>query len=135
MSGNRKEKVTIQTQTLEETEGTEAEASRDMYLREGRTLSVKSEGGEDLVEIRSASGMVEVRIKLTEEGPVLQMEAARLQLKASEAVEIESKRIDIKATESAKIESGGALELAAETDIKVEADGEVRVNGKMIYLN
>ena len=84
MSGNRKEKVTIQTQTFEET-GEETEAARELYLREGRTLSVKQEGGQDLVEIRSASGMVEVRIKLTEEGPVLQMEAARLQLKATEA--------------------------------------------------
>ncbi|MDB4954021.1 MAG: hypothetical protein JWO36_1590 [Myxococcales bacterium] len=141
MSGNRKEKVTVQTQTLEEAEHTETETSRDVYLREGRTLSVTTEGGEDLVEIRSASGLVEVRIKLTEEGPVLQIEAARLQLKASEAVEIESKHVAIRATETATIASEGKLALTAKTGIKVEAEseqegeGEVRVKGKMIYLN
>jgi hypothetical protein len=64
---------------------------------------------------------------LTEEGPVLQMESVRLQLKASEAVEIESARVDIKATET--------LQLASDNEIKVDAEGEVRVNGKMIYLN
>ena len=100
---------------------------REIYLREGRTLSVEHAGTDELVEIRSSSGQVEVRIRLTEEGPVLQMESARLQLKASEAVEIESKRVEIRATETVQLES--------KDEIKVEAEGEVRVNGKMIYLN
>lgn len=100
---------------------------REIYLREGRTLSVERSGGDELVEIRSSSGQVEVRIRLTEEGPVLQMESARLQLRASEAVEIESKRVEIRASETVRLES--------ENEIEVDAEGEVRVNGKMIYLN
>lgn len=100
---------------------------REIYLREGRTLSVEHSGTDELVEIRSSSGQVEVRIRLTEEGPVLQMESARLQLKASEAVEIESKRVEIRATETVQLQS--------KDEIKVDAEGEVRVNGKMIYLN
>jgi hypothetical protein len=117
MSGSRKEKVTIQTSPLEvETEATE---SRDVYLREGRTLSITEQSGGDLVEIRSASGQVEIRIKLTEEGPVLQMEAARLQLRATESVEIESKRVEIRATE----------------DMLIEAQGENCIKGRPIELN
>lgn len=100
---------------------------REVYLREGRTLSVDSSGRDELVEIRGASGQIEVRIKLTEDGPVLQMESARLQLKASESVEIESKRVEIRATET--------VQVASENEVKVDAEGEVRVNGKMIYLN
>jgi hypothetical protein len=100
---------------------------REIYLKEGRTLSVEQSGTDELVEIRSSSGQVEVRIRLTEEGPVLQMESARLRLKASESVEIESKRIEIRATET--------VQLASKDEIKVEAEGEVRVNGKMIWLN
>ena len=130
MSGSRKEKVTLQTPTHEE----ESE-SRDVYLREGRTLSVKEQGGQDILEIRSGSGQVELRIRLTEDGPVLQMESARLQLKATEAVEIEGKRVEIKATEQATIASEGKLDITSESDMKVEAEGEVRVNGKMIFLN
>ena len=108
-------------------QGEETSDRREVYLREGRTLSVESTGSDELVEIRSSSGQVELRIKLTEEGPVLQMESVRLQMKASEAVEIESKRVEIKATET--------LQLASDDEIKVEGEGEVRVNGKMIYLN
>ena len=119
MSAKSKEQLKLQTE--------EASDRRELYLREGRTLSVESTGGEELVEVRSSSGQVELRIRLTEEGPVLQMESARLQLKATEAVEIESKRIELKATET--------VQIASDNEIKVDADGEVRVNGKMIYLN
>src|SRR5215813_4140808 len=120
MSGSRKEELAVQT-TAEEVSD-----EREVYLQGGRKLVVKEQGGESLVEVRSESGMVEVRIRLTEQGPVLQMESARLQLKASEAVEIESKRVEIRATET--------VQLASKDEIKVDAEGEVRVNGKMIFL-
>jgi len=119
MSAKSKEQLAQQAE--------ETSDRREVYLREGRTLTVETAGSDELVEIRSSSGQVELRIKLTEEGPVLQMEAVRLQMKASEAVEIESKRVEIKATET--------LQLASDNEIKVEGEGEVRVNGKMIYLN
>ena len=105
----------------------EASDRREIYLREGRTLTVESAGEGELVEIRSSSGQVELRIKLTEDGPVLQVESARLQLKASEAVEIASKRVEIHATET--------VQVASDNEVKVDAEGEVRVNGKMIFLN
>ena len=47
-------------------EAEETSDRRELYLREGRTLSVEQTGGDDLVEIRSASGQVEVRIRRTE---------------------------------------------------------------------
>jgi hypothetical protein len=119
MSAKPKEQLTVQTE--------EASDRRELYLRDGKTLSVETTGSDELVEIRSSSGQVELRIKLTEEGPVLQMESVRLQLKASEAVEIESKRIELKATET--------LQLSSDNEVKVDAEGEVRVNGKMIFLN
>jgi len=117
----------MSAKSKEQQEAEEATDRREVYLREGRTLSVEDAGRDELVEIRSSSGQVELRIRLTEEGPVLQMESVRLQLKASEAVEISSKRIELKATET--------LQLASDNEVKVDAEGEVRVNGKMIYLN
>ena len=119
MSAKSKEQLKLQTD--------EASDRREVYLREGRTLTVETSGSDELVEVRSSSGQVELRIRLTEEGPVLQMESARLELKATEAVEIQSRRIELKATET--------LQLSSDNEVKVDADGEVRVNGKMIYLN
>jgi hypothetical protein len=120
MSGSRKEELAVQT-TAEEVSD-----EREVYLRDGRKVVVSEQGGESLVEVRSESGMLEVRIRLTEQGPVLQMESARLQLKATEAIEIQSERVEIKA---------GAVKVHADEDLELEADNEVRVAGKMIYLN
>jgi phage gp45-like len=112
MSGSPKEK--LHTQGAEE-----VSEERELYLRDGRKLVVGERAGEQLVEIRSESGMLEIRILLTEQGPVLQMESARLSLKATESVEIESKQVAIKATEN----------------IDVQAAGDVVVVGATIHLN
>lgn len=128
MSGSPKEKLETQTATEEVTD------DREVYLRDGRKLVLSEQSGEQLVEIRNESGMLEVRIRLTEEGPVLQMESARLQLKATEAVSIESARVEIKGTETVQM-SGGKISVSGEEDVNVDAKGEVRVVGKMIYLN
>jgi hypothetical protein len=109
------------------------EEPREVYLQGGRTLVVSNEGEAQLVEIRSESGMVEVRIALTERGPVLQMQSVRLAIQASESVEIDSPKVAIRGDQVEV--SGGTVTLQAEDEVSVEADGDVRVVGKMIYLN
>jgi uncharacterized protein (DUF2345 family) len=113
----------------------ESGETRELYLREGRTLTVAARGAEELIEIRAASGQVEVRIVLTEQGPVLQMEAVRLQLKAAEAVEVETKQFTVKAQESVTLASEGEVKVTSAGETKVEAEGDVRVVGKLIHLN
>ena len=122
-------------QKLEHAEESEYQSDeREVYLKDGRKLLLSEQGGDQLVEIRNESGLVEVRIKLTEEGPVLQMEAVRMQLKAAEQVEIKSARVEINGTEQVSV-TGGKIEVEGEEDVTVDAKGEVRVTGKMIYLN
>lgn len=124
MAGSPKEKLQLQTEPEEAQE--HATEKREVFLRDGRKLVVSDAGTDQLVEIRNESGMLELRIKLTEQGPVLQMESVRLQLKATEAVEIESQRVAIKGTEQVEV-AGGKVDVTAEED--------VRVRGEKIYLN
>src|SRR3954452_15517876 len=105
MSGPPREK--LHTHTGEELD--ESEENRELYLRDGRKLVVSEQAGEQLVEIRNDAGMLEVRISLTEEGPVLQMESARLSLKASDSVQIESKRVEIRSSEEMTLTAQGDL--------------------------
>lgn len=132
MSGSRNEKLEATLETHAEEHASEDQ--REVYLRDGRKLVVSDAGSDQLVEIRSESGLVEVRIRLTEEGPVLQMESVRLQLKASEAVEIESKRVEIKGSDAVAVE-GGSVSVAAKDEARVEAEGDVVVVGRTIHLN
>lgn len=128
MAGSPKEKLETQTGSEEVSE------EREVFLRDGRKLVVTDQGADQLVEIRNESGMLELRIKLTEEGPILQMESVRLQLKASESVQIESQRVEIKGTEQVEV-SGGAIKVTGEEEVSVDSKGDVKVVGKMIFLN
>lgn len=128
MSGSPKEKLQHQTGAEETTD------EREVYLRDGRKLVVSEQGADQLVEIRNESGMLEVRIRLTEEGPVLQMESARLSLKATEAIEIESKRVEIKGAEKLELK-GGEVEVTGEQSEEAGTNGEIKIVGSMIYLN
>ncbi len=113
----------------------ETSETREVYLRDGRTLTVSGTGNEELVEIRAASGQIELSIRLTEQGPVLQLEAVRLKLKATEAVEVETKQFSVRAEESIALASEGELTLESAGETKVTAEADVTVAGKTIHLN
>lgn len=123
MAGSPKEKLEQQEHPTEEHDEHD---EREVYLQNGRKLVVGETNGNQLVEIRSESGAVEVRIELTEQGPVLRMEAVKLSLRAEQTIELESQKVAIKA---------GEVTIESEDSVEVDAGGEVRVAGKMIYLN
>ena len=134
MAGPPKEKLETLTGHEEGSESeTETESTREVFLRDGKKLVVSDHGADQIVEIRNESGMLEVRIKLTDEGPVLQMDALKLSMKSAQSVEIESQKVSIKA-ETIALEAGN-VSVTAEEDVKVDANNEVRLVGKMIYLN
>lgn len=128
MSGSRKQQLAQEAATEQATTD-----ERELYLRDGRRIAVREESNGSLVEVRSPSGQVEVRIMMTEKGPVLQMESVRLQLKAEEAIELESPTVAIKG-EEVRVH-GGTVAVESEADTTITAEGEVRVRGKMIHLN
>ena len=66
---------------------------------------------------------------------MLQMEAVRLKLKATESVEVEAKQFSVKTQDSLALASDGELTLSSAGETKVEAEGDVRVVGKIIHLN
>jgi hypothetical protein len=80
-------------------------------LRFGRTLTVEPQAEADVLELRDASGTLELRLKLTEDGVVLQVEATRISLKAEQSIDLESKSINL------------------------NADGDIRVRGERVYIN
>jgi hypothetical protein len=112
-----------------------APGATSLPLQHGRHLTLVASGGDDLVEIRGAGGTVEMRIRMTAEGPVLQMESLRLSLKAAENVEVECANFAVRSRETMELQSQGALRINGEADVHLDANGEVRVTGKMIHLN
>lgn len=126
MSSSKKDTETVTDEVTSD--------ERELYLRDGKKLVISEAGQDQLVEIRDAAGTLELRIKLTEDGPVLQMDSVRLQLKASESVSIESPKVEIKGSEQLEL-TGGEVHVQGEQEVKVDSTGDVRVVGKMIWLN
>jgi hypothetical protein len=98
-----------------------------LELHDGRTLTVVPNDVDDLVEVRSGDGTLELRIRMTAEGPVLEMESVRLKLSAKESVDVETKDFNVNAQ--------GDITVSGKADVHVDGAGEVRVTGEMIYLN
>ena len=115
---------------------TDAAGSPDtLGLAHGRMLTVNSANGEQIVEIRGSSGLIELRVKITEEGPVLLLEGVRISLSAAETVDVACKQFNVNASQSIEMKSQGGIQVSGEGDVRVQANGEVRVKGEMIYLN
>jgi hypothetical protein len=110
-------------------------SAKTIDLQNQKTLKVTPQGEEDVLEVSGAGGAVELRIRLTPEGPVLQMESVRLELKASENVSVDCKNFEVRASESVDMHSTGGMQLTGEADIRVNATGDVVVRGEKIYLN
>ena len=118
-----------------EHEETGETSDRELYLDEGRTLKVSRAAGEQVVEVRAASGQLELRVRLTDQGPVLQMEAVKLALTAEESVAIKCKTFEVEASQETIIQSGGELKIKAEGEVEVDSPDDVRIRGKIIWLN
>jgi hypothetical protein len=110
------------------------QAGREVELRRG-TLTLAAAGDDDLVEIRDSSGLLQLRVRMTAEGPVLEVETVRLSLRAAESVDIEAKELNLTAERSLGLSSRGDLEVRGSGDVRVDANGEIHVTGEMIYLN
>jgi hypothetical protein len=96
-------------------------------LPSGRSVTLRVGPDNEEIEIRSREGMVEVQITLTEQGPVVRLRAARLELAAAQEMRLECDRLTVHAREAAAVDSGGELRLRSEQD--------THINGRMIYLN
>lgn len=87
-----------------------------LQLARGRTLNVDG----DLLEIHNALGTLELRVRLTDDGVVLQLEGARISLKADESIDLECKTFNV----------------SADSDISIESTaGDLKVRGQRVWIN
>jgi phage baseplate assembly protein gpV len=101
-------------------------AATTLDLQRGRTLVLEPVGDDDLVEVRAPSGSVEIRLRITDDGPVLELESVRLSLRAARSIDVEAPEFNVDA---------GEITLTGKADVRVDAGGDVHVTGETIHLN
>jgi hypothetical protein len=109
-------------------------------LGHGRSLALVpaqdagAAGAAETIEIRSQGGMLELRIRITDIGPVLEMEGIRLAVTAAESIEMKSRRVVVEAEESLTLASRGQAELLAQGTIQVRTSEYLGLDGKLVGL-
>lgn len=119
--------------SLERLEGKKA-AAKKLQLDSGRYILIRSKEKEELLEIVEG-GEVVVTVRLTNEGPVVTVQGAHLELKSTETLTLEAKEVKIKAEEEASIESMGKLKIDSSKKMDIHSEDDIRVVGKIIHLN
>jgi len=104
-------------------------------LPSGRTLRLITDNGHEELLLEAPNGELELRILLTEDGPLLKLSAAKLELEATDSISMKCKNFEVAATESASLASEGGLSLNSTDELTVNSDDDVRVTGKIIHLN
>jgi hypothetical protein len=118
-------------------ERSEAEQStrKSLQLDSGRQVLVHSNEKEEILEIVERGGEMVMAVRLTDKGPIISVQGARLELKSTETIALEAKKIRIKAQEEASIESEGKLKIDSSDKMDIHSHDDIRVVGKIILLN
>jgi hypothetical protein len=95
---------------------------------------VRVDGGREELEVRSPQGDVEVRITLTDAGPVVSLRGARLELDSPDAVAVNCRKFEVNTQEGTELKSAGAVQIAA-NEMNVNTTEDIRLKGKIIHLN
>lgn len=108
---------------------------QELALLSGRKIRVHSGDDEELVEIVEAQGEVVLRVRLTDDGPVISAEGVRLGLRAADSLTLEAREIAIRARETALLHSDGKIAVEASEGMELRSEDDIRLTSKMIYLN
>lgn len=88
----------------------------------------------EAIEIRAQSGALELRIRITDDGPVLEMEGIRLAVTAAESIELKSRRVVVEAEEALTLASRGKADVLAHDKIRVRSSEYLALDGKLVGL-
>lgn len=108
---------------------------RNLQLDSGRQVLVHSDEKGELLEILERGGKAVVTVRLTDKGPVVTVQGAHLELKATETLALEAKEVKIIAQENASVESKGSLKIDSSDKMDIHSHDDIRVVGKIIHLN
>lgn len=110
------------------------ETATQKLLPSGRSVVIRLNDGQEELEVRSPEGTVEVQIVLTEQGPVVRLQGARLELAGTDTVAVDCKRFEVNTTEATELKSEGNVQVTG-NELRVKTEDDIHMNGKFIRLN
>jgi hypothetical protein len=90
--------------------------------------------GDDIV-LESAGGTMEVRIRVTADGPILSLRGVRLEIEAADSVALKCREFSVDARDGVRVVSGGPVRVESEAEIKLRSAEQTYIDGDFVNLN
>ena len=107
-------------------------ADRSLELAHGRRLELREDGA--LLLLAAEGGQVELKVRVTEEGPTLVFDQARLALQGEGDLDLRCGHLSVKARRGVRLESGGDMLQRVAGDYRVEARDDARLAAQAVSL-
>jgi hypothetical protein len=104
-------------------------------LPSGRSVVIRADCNGEAIEVRSASGEMELRISLTDQGPVLSLRGARLEIDAADTVAVNCRQFELRTTEGVVLDAAADIELRSGAATHLRSAGDTNIDGQMVKLN
>jgi hypothetical protein len=113
---------------------TQKTQERHIRLDSRYTLHIEEQTGIKL-NLVDTQDDITLSIALTESGPVLSARGIKLDIQAAKALSFHSPDITLDAGKTLKITSRGTTHITSRDDIQMDSQADIRLTGKLIYLN
>ncbi|WP_437572021.1 hypothetical protein [Sorangium sp. So ce542] len=111
-----------------------APPARVVPLASGRSIEIAEEGAGERIQIRAAAGQILVSIRMTDDGPVLSLAGASLEIAAARTLSLSCDTLQIQAAQDAAIEVGGSLHERVRGSAVREAGRSARTTAREVKL-
>ncbi|WP_437318621.1 hypothetical protein [Sorangium sp. So ce385] len=111
-----------------------APPARVVPLASGRSLEIAEEGAGERIQIRAAAGQILVSIRMTDDGPVLSLAGASLEIAAAKTLSLSCDTLQIQAAQDAAIEVGGSLHERVRGSAVREAGRSARTTAREVKV-
>jgi hypothetical protein len=93
------------------------------------------DGRGEAIEVRSAAGEMELRIALTDQGPVFSLRGARLEIDAADTVAVNCRQFEVRTTGGVMLDAAGDIALRSAAETHLWSAGDTYIDGQMVKLN
>ncbi len=105
-----------------------------VLLSSGRSYELSAGESEDHLVVRGRDREVVLRVRITDEGPILSFESAALSLSATRSIDLDASSIRMKARQDMELEAGGDLRQRVKGHHHVSAEGDARVEATNVEV-
>jgi hypothetical protein len=127
--------LTMPLESLDTSPSCAMAAPRELPLAAGRTVLVVHRNGNEEVQLRSRDGALEVRIVLTEQGPVVRLQAGRLEIETPEEIDLKCRKFSLQTQEGTHLSSDGEIRVNAAKPIVMRSRQEMDLKGRPFRVN